>query len=310
MWRDILVAAAVIVVLPAISTLLTPLYALYREQMGISLVTLTLIYAVYVIGNLGALLVFGGLSDAVGRRPVVLASFAIAALSAVTFMFARHGWELGLARVFSGLGVGIGSGAVAAWLVELMGLQDRSQAAIILTTANFIGLGAGALLAGALADHAPAPLLLPFVVYLAVLAVTTALILRTPETVAPETLRPFALTWPRLGVPADLRASFVAPAISGFGSMALVGFYACLAPGILAQTLGVRSNLAAGAILFELAAVAAATILMTRSVPSARAMWVSLLLIVPAIALVVVAQISASLLVMIAATALCGVAAA
>lgn len=37
------------------STLLTPLYLLYQRASGFSEITLTLIYAVYVVGNLAAL---------------------------------------------------------------------------------------------------------------------------------------------------------------------------------------------------------------------------------------------------------------
>ena len=47
----------------------TPLYPLYREAFGFSGVTLTLIYATYVLGNLTALLFFGRLADQIGRRP-------------------------------------------------------------------------------------------------------------------------------------------------------------------------------------------------------------------------------------------------
>src|SRR5438045_789201 len=54
------------------STLLTPLYGLYREKFGFSQLTLTLIYASYVVGNLGALLFLGRLSDEIGRRQVCL----------------------------------------------------------------------------------------------------------------------------------------------------------------------------------------------------------------------------------------------
>ena len=45
------------------STLVTPLYVIYKEQFGFSQVTLTLVYGAYVLGNLAALLFFGHLSD-------------------------------------------------------------------------------------------------------------------------------------------------------------------------------------------------------------------------------------------------------
>src|ERR1700756_2971474 len=54
----------------------TPLYPLYREAFGFSGVTLTLIYATYVLGNLTALLFFGRLADQIGRRPASLAALA------------------------------------------------------------------------------------------------------------------------------------------------------------------------------------------------------------------------------------------
>jgi len=60
--------AVIIGVLFAGSTLLTPLYVIYQERFGFSHVTLTLIYAVYVAGNLAALLLFGRVSDKLGRR--------------------------------------------------------------------------------------------------------------------------------------------------------------------------------------------------------------------------------------------------
>jgi MFS family permease len=55
----------------------TPLYPLYREAFGFSGVTLTLIYATYVLGNLTALLFFGRLADQIGRRPASLPAVAV-----------------------------------------------------------------------------------------------------------------------------------------------------------------------------------------------------------------------------------------
>ena len=58
-------------VLFAGSTAVTPLYVIYKREFGFSQISLTLIYAVYVIGNLTALLLLGGCptrSAAGGRR--------------------------------------------------------------------------------------------------------------------------------------------------------------------------------------------------------------------------------------------------
>src|SRR5215831_19422337 len=67
----------------------TPLYPLYREAFGFSGVTLTLIYATYVLGNLTALLFFGHLADQIGRRPASLPAVAVGIASAVIFAAAQ-----------------------------------------------------------------------------------------------------------------------------------------------------------------------------------------------------------------------------
>jgi hypothetical protein len=51
------------------ATLPTPLYPIYREEFGFGEVTLTLIYAVYVLGNVGALIgALAGLALATGAK--------------------------------------------------------------------------------------------------------------------------------------------------------------------------------------------------------------------------------------------------
>ncbi|TIT41974.1 MAG: MFS transporter, partial [Mesorhizobium sp.] len=74
------------------------------------------------------------------------------------------------------LGIGVGAGTGTAWLAELVATDDKSRAAIIATSTNFLGLGLGALAAGLLAEYAPWPLRLTFVVYLAVLVLVAVLV--------------------------------------------------------------------------------------------------------------------------------------
>lgn len=302
--------AAMIAALFAGSTALTPLYIIYKQVFGFSQITLTLVYAVYVIGNLAALLMLGRVSDVIGRRPMALAGMTVAVVSAVVFLFAENVAWLDIARILSGLGIGVGAGTGTAWLAELLPTDDKSQAATIATSTNFLGLGLGALGAGLLAEYAPWPLRLTFVVYLAMLATVTLLVWRTRETVSrPGKLADVSMR-PRLSVPDAIRANFVAPAVTGFGAMALVGFYAALAPSILAQQLQVTNHAEAGALFFELAIVTAATIVATARLSSRAAMFAALALMIPTVALIVAAQVFASMTIMIAGTALCGVAAA
>lgn len=298
--------AAMIAVLFAGSTVLTPLYVIYKQAFGFSQITLTLIYAIYVVGNLTALLLFGRVSDSIGRRPVALAAMAVAVLSASIFLFAGNVVSLDIARILSGFAIGVGAGTGTAWLAELIAAEDKSRAALIATSTNFLGLGVGALASGLLADYAPLPLRLTFIVYLVALVLVALLIGRTRETAGPA---PLSLK-PRFAIPEKIRAPFVAPALSGFGAMALVGFYAALAPSILAQQLHETSHAVAGAVFFELAIVASATILLTARLSSRVVMLWALALMIPTTALIVAAQILGSMAVMVIATASCGIASA
>jgi MFS family permease len=300
--------ATMIGVLFAGSTILTPLYVIYQQQWGFSHITLTLVYAAYVIGNLAALLVFGRVSDRIGRRRTALPAIAVGIVSALVFLFAEHVAALYLGRILSGLSIGVGAGTGTAWLAELVDEKDRAQTATIATSANFLGLALGALISGLLAQFAPWPLRLSFVIYLVTLVAVAALIWRTCETISEPNpnLNDVPLR-PRLAVPRDIRAQFVAPAVTGFGAMALVGFYAALIPSILAENLHQTSHAVAGAMFFELALLVAASIVMTQHLTSRTAMLTALVLMIPSVALLVAAQILESMSTMIAATAVCAV---
>ena len=100
------------------TTLPTPMYALYAERMHFAVFTTTVIFATYAIGVLSALLVFGRWSDAIGRRPVLLAGAAFALVSAVVFLFADDIPLLLIGRVLSGLSAGIFTGTATAAVVE------------------------------------------------------------------------------------------------------------------------------------------------------------------------------------------------
>jgi hypothetical protein len=99
----------------------------------------------------------------------------------------------------------------------------------------------------------------------------------------------------------------VAPAITVFGSLALVGFYAALAPSLLANQLHVTNHAVAGAIFLELAVVVAVAIVTTRSLSSRHSMLLALALLPPSAVLVVAAQLLSSMALLVIATAVCAV---
>ena len=144
----VVAVASIITVAFLGSVLITPLYSLYQHKFGFSDITLTLIYAVYVVGNMAALLLFGQISDQVGRKRVALAALGVAALGALVFLFAHSTAELFGGRLLIGLAVGIASGTATAWLAELYGGSRRAAATLTAATANLSGIALGPLLGG------------------------------------------------------------------------------------------------------------------------------------------------------------------
>jgi hypothetical protein len=145
---------------------------------------------------------------------------------------------------------------------------------------------------------------LPFVVYLVVVAATVALSALQPETVARRSKPNFGA---RLGVPPDSRRAFLAPAASGFASMAVVGFYAALGPTVIRQNLHIANRFIASAIVAELFILAAALIVATRQVEGRKLMLAGLAATPVGMALLILAERSGSLPILLAGTAVCSV---
>src|SRR5437763_16948038 len=100
------VAAAVIGLGLFASLTPSPLYHDYSVRWHFSPLTLTLIYATYAFGVLASLLLAGGVSDIVGRRPVLLAALGGLAASTTLFLVAGSDAWLFVARGVQGLAPG------------------------------------------------------------------------------------------------------------------------------------------------------------------------------------------------------------
>ena len=81
----VFVLASLIVALLASSAAPTPLYAIYQAQWHFTPIATTVVFGVYAMAVLAALLTLGRLSDYVGRRPVLLTAIAVHAGSLVIF---------------------------------------------------------------------------------------------------------------------------------------------------------------------------------------------------------------------------------
>ena len=238
------------------TTLPTPLYILYQEQYQFPSALITVIFAVYALGVLAALLVFGRVSDHFGRRPALVAALLLACASTLLFVFAQNVAMLLTGRVLSGLGTGLLTGTATAGLAELEPTGSQQRAARVATAANMGGLGLGSLVAGLFAQLAPAPTRLVFVVYLLFLVVALLLVGVLPETVkAPDHVLDLQ---PRVAVPPSTRTIFVEAAVTVVCVFALLGLFSALAPSFLRSTLHEPNLIVAGVVVFLLFGTASA----------------------------------------------------
>jgi MFS family permease len=231
------------------TTLPTPLYPLYEQRYSFGELMVTVIFAVYAFGVIAGLLVFGNLSDEIGRKPVLMLGLALSAASALLFVFAGSLAPIFAGRVVSGLSAGVFTGTATAALVDLAPGGRRRLASFVAVIVNLGGLGLGTLLAGLLADHSSSPLRLPFIVDLGLLAPAALGLVAVPETVQ---RRAFRFKIQRLRVPSEVRGVFIRGATAGFASFAVTGVFGSVAPAFLGQVLGRTSHTLAGSIVFIL----------------------------------------------------------
>ncbi|MBX7433411.1 MFS transporter [Mycobacterium sp. Y57] len=285
------------------TTLPTPMYALYAEHMDFGVLTTTVIYATYAGGVLFALLAFGRWSDALGRRPVLLAGVVFAVASALVFLAADSVPQLLVGRVLSGLSAGLFTGTATAAVIEAAPPAWGHRAAAVATVANIGGLGAGPVLAGLLVQYAPQPLHLSFVVHLALATLAGVAVLLVPET-SPRTGR---LGVQRLSVPAQARGVFVIAGLAAFAGFAVLGLFTAVAPSFLAQIVGVGNHAVAGLMAGAIfVASAGAQIATTRTDP-ARAVALGCAILVAGMVILAAALQFTSLTGLIAAALVSGI---
>ncbi|WP_036436402.1 MFS transporter [Mycobacterium sp. URHB0044] len=285
------------------TTLPTPMYALYAEHMHFAVLTTTVIYATYAGGVLFALLAFGRWSDAIGRRPILLAGVVFALSSAVVFLVADSVPLLLVGRVLSGFSAGIFTGTATAAVIEAAPPVWRTKAAAVATVANIGGLGIGPLLAGLLVEYAPAPLHLSFIVHIVLALLAGAAVLIVPET----SERSGSIGLQRLSVPVEVRTTFVIAALAAFAGFAVTGLFTAVAPSFLANVVGIDNHAVAGLIACSIFAASAVTQVAARNMYPQRAVAVGCAILVVGMVILAVALHLSSLPGLIAATVVSGV---
>ncbi len=283
----------------------SPLYGIYRAQLRFSTTTLTAVFAIYALVLLITLLVFGSVSDYLGRRRVILAALTVSAGACAVFVAAHSVGLLFAARALQGLAVGTATGALGAALIDLQP-EGSGLASLVTTAAPLLGLGAGALGSSTLAQYGPAPTRLVWWLLLGASVAAAAGVLAMPE---PGTRRAgiLASLRPRVGVPRQARATFATAVPCLIAVWALSGLYQSLGPSLAAQVTGSRDLLWGGLLVFLLTGVAAAATVAFRGLTPRTAMLAGCLVLLAGIAVTFTAVATTTAATFLAGTAVAGV---
>jgi Major Facilitator Superfamily len=202
----------------------------YRERSGLSVATVDALVGVYALGLVPALLVTGPVSDRHGRAPVLRVALLVS-LVATGVLLLQGLPALYAGRFLAGLASGAAFAAGTAWVKELSGPPwgptapdgaGARRAAMALTA----GFGLGPVVAGLVAQWAPAPLVSAYLPHLVVALAVLVPLWRAPETVAdagPET----GSLWSRMRVRSAADPRFrrqvapVAPWVFGVATVAI-----------------------------------------------------------------------------------------
>ena len=223
------------------------LYQAYADEFGFSPAVLTLLAASTMFGVIAAVLLFGNLSDRIGRRLVLLPAVLIGGVSMVLFASANGVAMLLAARITSGLAVGLFTGAGTAALTELVGPGgDTRRAATHAATTSLAGFALGPLVGGLFVQYLPYPLVLVYVVSLVLLVPLLVGVVLMPETVRER--QPFAIQVRRVGAPKQGRSTFGLASLVACCCFAGASFFQSLGPSIVIVLLGVSNQLVAAAV--------------------------------------------------------------
>lgn len=228
------------------ANMVSPLWPIYRAELHFSATTLTIVFAFYTLGALVALFTLGGLSDVIGRRPLLIASVALTILSALLFDVATNDMWLIAARFAQGLAVGAVSASANAALNDFRYGDNPRFPSLVGSIATSAGFALGPFIAGILADAAPFPLHTSFAVLMAFAFIALIAVLRLPN----RGQRPGAsFQGNRASVPASIRVPFVRATATFLVGWVGGAFFLSLGPSIIASLLGTSSHTIAGSTL-------------------------------------------------------------
>ncbi|MEU5301136.1 MFS transporter [Streptomyces noursei] len=244
--REIWFAAWPVVAVFVLSNAAMPLYAVWQRQLGFTSGTLTLIFAAYVVGLLGALPVAGVASDRIGRKPVLVPALLLGLVACLVYATAPSVAALVVARLLTGVATGVAVSAGMAAVTDVA--AGRRIGPLLASTGMVLGAGIGPVLAGVLSETAPAPTVTVFAVEAVLLVTALVAVVRMP---LPRRDRGAGAaapgSWVRLPAVPRANRRHLALGLAAFApGISATSFVLSLGPSLLAGLLGTANRALAG----------------------------------------------------------------
>ena len=294
--------ASIIVAFLAGSSAPTPLYAVYAARWGFSPITTTVVFGVYALAVLTALLTVGRLSDHVGRRPVLLAALAVQAATMIVFITADGVPQLLVARIIQGLSTGAALGAIGAGLLDV----DRVRGTFANSVAPGIGSGSGVLLSALVVRYLPDPTHLIYLAIAGVIVLQAAGVALMRETVNPKP-GAIASLRPEIRLPRTLRGPVLTAVPVLFAVWSLAGLYFALGPSLVHALTGSGDVVLGSLSLFILTLTAVLAIIVLRGAAGRTVMLTGILALIAGVSVTMLALGIASTPLFFAGSAISGV---
>lgn len=240
-------SAYIFVVVVLGTTIPTPLYPLYQQEFGFDATQTTVLFATYAIGVLASLVLFGRLSDALGRKPMLFAGIVLSLLSSVAFLISASLGFLYVGRVLSGVAAGIFIATGTVSVMENAPSGSRRIASAVATAANIGGAGLGLLMSGFVAQYLGSPLLTPFLIHSLLTLIAGIALIRVREGVVGR-LKNIRLQLPP--IPHESRRLFWAAAPGATTGYAVLGLFSAVTPNFMRDNLSISSTAVTGLVVF------------------------------------------------------------
>lgn len=285
-----------------------PLFNLYRVEDHIGNSGIAFASVLYLSVTAASLLLLGRLSDHIGRKPVIIGALLSAITGCLILAHVHTLPVLLIGRALQGIACGLASSAAGAMVIDL---APRTRVpwlpAVITSTAPPFAIPLGAILAGALVEHAPAPRTTAFCLMVIVLVAVLVSVILAPEPVMrhPGALRSLV---PRILIPTGRGRELLAAGATLVATWSFTGFYQAFSPAVAADYLGTTNALMVAVVFSSIVILAPLGGTITSGLRTTTALRTGLAIFAIAITMVALALYNGAIAPFLLASAIAGIA--